>query len=347
MFKFNRPTVLASNVIAFIAISGAGITAMSAQTPATQPPAVQAQPSIDLRTPSLDTSSDRLFSSSADEDAAAPVAVASLHPTVVNFGEAMQYGGGQRRRYGRPRYRGANTNSDGSSKYIFYGGAGLGQPVGNTFHYDTPSWAIQVGGGRQFNSHFAVPIEFDYDHMGLAGETLANQSFIYNTYINLYNAANPSNAIPNITDLDGNAHVWSFSVDPTYTFYSKESVGAYVVAGAGFYHKVTNFTEPQSGCDPYYLQYYGVCVPYTANQVIDHYTSNAPGFSGGLGMTYKFSRFANERFYVEARYVFVDNSQRQGVTASNVSANNINTTNDYPANSNRTTYIPIKVGIRF
>jgi hypothetical protein len=351
MFKFSRSTVFTCNAVAVLAMLGAGVTAMGAQTSAVQPSSAPAQAALDLRLPALDTSSASLFSSSADEDAAVPVTEASVHPTVMNFAEAMQYGGGQRKRYGRTRYRGANTNADGSNKYIFFGGAGLSQPLGNTYHYLTPSWAFQVGGGRQFDKHFALPVQFDYDHFGLAGQTITNQSYIYNTYINQYDTSNDlapgdANYISPITNLDGNSHVWSFSVDPTYTVYSGEGLGAYVVAGVGFYHKVANFTQPQSGCDPYYLQYYGICVPYTANQIIDHYTSNAPGFSGGFGLTYKFSRFSNERFYAEIRYVFVDNSQRQGVTVNNIAVAT-NTNNVYPANSNRTGYIPIKVGLRF
>ena len=227
--------------------------------------------------------------------------VASLHPTVANFAEAMQYGGGQRKRYGKTRYRGANSNADGSQKYIFFGGAGLAQPTGNTFHYLTPSYGIQVGGGRQFNKHFSVPVQFDYDHLGMAGETLQNQATVYNTQIADYNAAygyqpgDPNYADP-ISGLDGNSHIWSFTVDPTYTIFSGEGLGAYVVAGVGFYHKVANFTQPESGCDPYYLEYYGICEEYTENQIIDHYTSNAPGFNAGFGLTYKFSKFAQGAF---------------------------------------------------
>jgi hypothetical protein len=53
------------------------------------------------------------------------------------------------------------------------------------------------------------------------------------------------------------------------------------------------------------------------------------------------------RFYVESRYVLVLNSQRNGITAANVANAPANATNFYPANSHRTTYIPIKLGIRF
>ena len=81
--------------------------------------------------------------------------------------------------------------------------------------------------------------------------------------------------------------------------------------------------------------------------MIDHYTSNAPGFNAGFGLTYKFSRFSNERFYGEVRYVFMDNSYRPGVTVNPNVASTYLDTNDFPANSNRTTYFPIKFGIRF
>jgi hypothetical protein len=330
---FNRPTAFFRNAIALMAIFGAGVLSMGAQTaPAAQPASAQVQPPAALAVPAINTSSDLLFSSSAAGEDATPVTEASLNPTVVNFAEAMQYGGGQRKRYGRTRYRGANTNADGSSKWIFYGGAGLAQPLGNTFHYLTPSYGIEVGGGKQFNKHFAVPVEFDYDHFGMAGETLSNQSEIY------FGDYNPSD-----NGLDGNSHIWSFSVDPTYTFIAGEGLGAYVVAGVGFYHKVANFTLPEDveECDYY-------CETYEINENVDHYTSNAPGFSGGLGFTYKFSRFSGERFFLEARYVFIDNSQRVGFTAADA-ANNLpySGNNFYPANSNRTSYVPIKVGLRF
>jgi len=114
----------------------------------------------------------------------------------------------------------------------------------------------------------------------------------------------------------------------------------------GFYHKVSNFLTPETGI--YFDPFYGP-ISYTANQVIDHYTSNAVGFNAGLGVTYKFSRFSNERFYAEARYVFVDNSKRNGITVANENSSPTNylVANDFPANSNRTGYFPVKFGIRF
>jgi hypothetical protein len=338
---------IARGAVALTAIFGAA-AALSAQT--TIQPTTQSAAQVNFQVPALDTSKDALFSSSATENADAPVAEASLVPMTPNFAEMMQYGG--RARAGRPRYRGANTNPDGSNKFTAFGGFGFQQTAGNTWKYYTPSWGLQVGFGRQWSKFFALPIEFDYDHAGLTASTLTNQAAVYNQTATQYNNANPNCAsstngcayAPN--PLDGNMHIWSFSFDPTETFFHGQGWGAYAVEGVGFYHKVTNFVTPES---VEFIDAFGYPEGYTANEVIDHYTSNAPGFSAGLGLTYKFSRFSNERFYAEARYVFVDNSQRQGITAATVNnnANNYLVANDFPANSNRTTYFPVKFGIRF
>jgi hypothetical protein len=345
MFKFPRPSEIersrygrfsgvAYRTVTLMAVLGAGIAVMGAQT---APTSADSGTSVSQNAGANDAvfpvkQSDALFSSSVTEES--PSMDASVVATTPNFAEMMQYGGGQRQRYGRPRYRGNNTNADGSSKWIFFGGAGLSQPIGNTWHYLTPNYSVQVGGGRQFSKHFAVPIQFDYNHFGFAKETLDNQVVVYDA---LYGAGSVDGL------LDGNSHVWSFTVDPTYTFYQTDKWGAYVVAGVGFYHKTATFTVPTT--EEYC--YYGFCEQYEANAPIDDYTSNAPGFNGGFGLTYKFSRFSNERFYADARYVFVDNSQRQGITVNNIDSITATSTNFYPANSNRTTYFPINVGIRF
>ena len=251
-----------------------------------------------------------------------------------------------RRRYGRPRYNDNKHNADGSAKYGFALGAGMTAPVGNTFHYLNTSYGVQVGVARNFNKNLGVVAQFDYDRFGFNARTLINQQALYN----YCPSAVPSSTCTSnaITNLDGNSHIWSFSLNPMYTIVDTAPVGAYVIVGAGFYHKVANFTLPTNACADIYCIY-----QYTANQNIDHYTSNAPGVSGGIGLTYKTSRFSSERVYVEARYVFIDNSQRFGLTAANINTAagqkyyNSNGSDFYPANSNRTSYTAYKAGIRF
>lgn len=280
-----------------------------------------------------------LTSSSSSSDSV----IASDGRFKMNFDSLNSTQPPPRRRYGRPNYSDSHSNPDGSPKFAFIVGGGLSLPVGNTHKYDTPSYGFQVGGGRNFSKEFGVLLQFDYDHFGLQGATLHNQAYLYDYGCS---ASGIAAGTCGVSGLDGNSHVWSFTLNPTFTLPTEGNLGAYVVFGGGFYHKVTNFTEPGTGtyCDPYYG-----CYQYTANQTIDHYTSNAGGVNGGVGLTYKFSKFSNERFYMEARYVLMLNQYRPGVTAASSTAtlNAYSGYNLYPQNSNRTTFIPIKVGIRF
>lgn len=246
-----------------------------------------------------------------------------------------------RRRYGRPRYSDSHTNADGSSKFAFAAGVGATPTIGNTHKYETPSYGFQVGVGRNFSQSAGVMLQVDYDRFGIQSSTLRNQQNLYN-----YGCTAAVQCTP-ISGLGGNNHVWSITLDPTFSLVGEGSLGAYAVVGAGYYHKVTNFTVPSVGT---YCDYYYGCYQYQADQVIDHYTSNAAGVNGGVGLTYKFSKFSSQRFYVEARYVVIFNKQRVGLTASNIGTpfgQSYNGNNFYPANSDRTTYIPIKAGIRF
>ncbi len=334
--------------LALAIVAGAGLATAYAQEPAAALNADSAQP-FAFQTPTqafaLHTSQDDLFSSSLSSgdasEAAGQAATTNLASLEKNFhlpGANAQYG---RRRYGAPRYRGGNTNPDGSEKYDAFVGGGVGLPLGNSHKYTTASWGFQAGAGRNFNKNFGLNVQFDFDHFGLQGSNLTQQSFV----------EDPLNEFGLQGATDGYSHIWSLTLDPIYNIKSGEGVGAYVTGGVGFYHKITTFTTPEqiTGYD-----YYGYPETFVANEPFDSYTSNSPGVNGGFGLTYKFSRFANERFYAEVRYVVTFNSQRQGINGSNynqyadtVPPYSYPTTNLYPANSNRSTYIPVKFGIRF
>jgi hypothetical protein len=236
-----------------------------------------------------------------------------------------------RRKYSRPNYNDSRTNSDGSAKYTFYIGGGFTLPVGGSHNYWTTSYNIQAGAGRNFNKTFGVNVEFDWANFGYQTATL-------NRLLAIYNSTCVGGC--GLNQLGGSGHDWSFTLDPVMNFYSSDTFGAYAIGGGGFYHKTANFTIPSIGqyCDPFYG-----CITYQANQTIDKYTSNAFGVNAGLGMTYKFSRFAGERFYVEARYVYTFNSPRP-FSYGDVNGNNFNV---FPQNSAKTGFIPVTFGVRF
>lgn len=239
-----------------------------------------------------------------------------------------------RRTYGRPRYSDNQHNADGSNKYTFLLGGGLTLPISATHNDFSPSYNIQGGVGRNFSNAFGVIAQFDWANFGIQSSTLNNLLRTYNSI-----GASDQNGNP-LSQLDGSSHVWSLTLNPIYYLAHSDTKGLYVVAGAGFYHKTTNFSIPGTGtyCDPYYG-----CYPIQSNQTIDKYTSNAFGVNGGVGFTYKTSRFGSARLYVEGRYVFVDNQPRPYSTGSAKSSY----FNVFPQNSARTTYIPITIGVRF
>ena len=242
----------------------------------------------------------------------------------------------RQRRYGRPNYSDKYRNADGSNRLAFVVGGGFNSPVGSaSSNYLNVGYRFEGGVGVNFNKKASVIAQFDYDHFGIPSGVLANQA-------NLYNSIDGTGTNP-YTGLGGSSHIWSFTLNPTYNFYQSDSLGAYVVVGGGFYHKVTNFTVPTTG---EYCDYYYGCYTYQVNQVVDHYTSNAPGATGGVGVTYKFSRWSNERLFAEARYVHTFNQARLADPA--YTGNSAGTYNNfYPPNSNETSYIPITFGLRF
>lgn len=338
MFTSFSVQSLTRHSLALAVVAGSTCLVAGAQTGS---PATASAPAVNFAVPAvrgLDFSqkSTALFSDSSSSSelsgtdpqgagvSASQLNLASLENGIKLPGLHAQYG---RRRYGAPRYRGGNTNADGSEKYSAYAGVGLTVPIGTNSNYLTTSYGIQGGVGRNFNKHLGLNLEFDYDHFGLTGATIAQQAYLYDPFTNQYAGY-----------LDGNSHIWNISIQPTYQIYSGEGLGAYVTGGVGFYHKVTNFTLPQQEQD-----YYGDV--FNVNVNVDHYTSNAPGFDGGIGLTYKFSHFSAERFYVEGRYVYIDNSYRAGDSVANAQTYTGN--NFFPQNSNTTSYFPIKVGIRF
>jgi hypothetical protein len=332
---------IACRVAAFSFLMAGTASLMQAQQPTSAASTARAPFFLAAATSPADPASATAASSSSSslDGAAASDAVDRFDLSSAALGSSQPP---PRRRYGRPNYSGGNTNADGSEKYTFLAGAGASAAIGDTHRYETEGFALEVGGGRNWNKTFGVMVQFDYDKFGLQGATLANQTYIYNYGCTAYYQEQGYCVL--VSGLDGNSHVWSFTLNPTFTLPTEGSLGAYAVVGGGYYHKVTNFEEPTAEEE---CTIYGYCGDYEVDANIDHYTSNAFGVNGGFGLTYKFSHFSNERFYLEARYVLTLNQQRYGYTAQNVATTSYNGYDAYPANSNRTTYIPITVGIRF
>jgi hypothetical protein len=296
-------------------------------------PASSSHPTLDLHaylnTP-LNSAEASSSSSSMAEAASSDEAAATERLSHLSLASDKQPP--PRRTYGQPHYSDSTHNADGSNKWGFLVGAGFNLPVGGSHGDITTGFDFQGAGGRFFSKKFGVVAEFDWHHFGIDTGTLNRLLVIYNSTCGVTSCG--------LTALGGTSHMWDFTIDPIYNFYQSEKFGSYIRGGVGFYHKTANFTIPSIGvyCDPYYG-----CFQYAANQTIDKYTSNAFGVEGGVGFTYRPSRFAGESFYAEGRYVFSDNSPRPFSRGSSTS----NYFNVFPQNSDRTTIIPITFGLRF
>lgn len=319
-FKSRRFSSLTLSMATVALFSAVASLPLHAQT------AVQAAKPLDLKASlmqplDLSRPADLNYSSSVgvEETAAA---------NSLNFGSEIQPPP-RRRRYGRPNYSDHMHNPDGSKRYVFEVGGGFNNPAGPTGKELTINWKLQAGVGYNFNKHFGVMLEYNYDKFNDTYSSLLRQ---YNRYTALGIVDQNGNPV-SFAGLDGTTHIWSLTVNPMYTYYQGDSLGAYVIGGGGFYRKVANFTLPQQG---YYCDYYGFCYSFTSNQVFDHYSNNAGGFSGGLGFTYKMGRFSSSQLYAEARYAWVNNQPSQNSVGGL-----------YPENNKRTGYFPVTVGFRF
>ena len=330
----NRLSIITRTAAIVFLAAGASVCLQAQQTVS----AAQSYPTLDLRAElakSLDLSTPDTLSYSSSVGADETVAAEDF-----NLSGSDEDQPPPRRPYShRPNYNDSTHNPDGSNKYTFIVGGGLTLPVGGTHGYLTPSYAFQAGGGRAFSKKVAVLLEFNWANFGIQTATLNNLLALYNSL-----GATDQNGNP-LSQLNGTSHVWSFSVDPRYTFAQGDRSGVYGTGGVGFYHKTANFSIPAVGitCD-----IFGNCFQFQANQTIDKYTSNAFGVNLGLGYTYRFSRFADETFFVEARYVYTFNSRRAetGTTAENTPPGST-AFNAFPQNSYPTSFIPITFGIRF
>jgi len=261
-----------------------------------------------------------LFSSSAASQDDAVASERENLGTTMQFGPNPnadpQYGGGyggppRRRPYGRPTYKDRWTNSDGSSKVAFEAGAGPTSPAGAWGHYRKTGYDISVGAGRNFNRAFGVLFQYDYAHMG-----------VVNSILNAYSQQAG-------TQVNGSTHLWSLTLNPVINFSDPHShYGAYLVAGGGFYRKMTVYTEQEE-------DEFGDIDNVSCGTTC-HVSNNAGGLNGGLGFFYKFTPEGNAKFFAEARYTWVDN---QPTAASNASI--------APENNHRTGYFPVAMGIRF
>jgi opacity protein-like surface antigen len=160
---------------------------------------------------------------------------------------------------------------------------------------------FQIGAGYDFNRFLGITGNFMFNQLGITGSELVRLN------------------VP-----DGNARVYTFTVDPTFRLPLGQRWNAYVLAGGGYLRRTVQFTAPTVAetfvFDPWWGYFGPALVP--ANEILGSVTSNAGAFDvgGGVNIPLPVPRL---HIFVEARYF-------HGFTQSS-----------------NTTLVPITVGIRW
>jgi hypothetical protein len=159
-------------------------------------------------------------------------------------------------------------------------GAGFSMPTADASSNLNTGWNINVRGGLNVTQSFLADLDFTYNRWDLSNAALAR-------------AGQPG----------GYADVWSLSFEPMIRLAPRSRVDAYILGGAGLYHRGLTLTQPttftQIFCDPFF----GYCYPVQVqgNQVVASFTTYKPGFNAGGGVEVGIGHNGLKAF-AEARY---------------------------------------------
>lgn len=138
---------------------------------------------------------------------------------------------------------------------------------------------FQVGAGYNINPHFGFVGNFMFNQLGITGQQLDA-----------------------LQQPDGNARVYSFTVDPTFRFPLFGSVQGYALFGGGWLRRTVQFTKPTLAqitiFDPWWGYYGPALIP--VNQILGSVSSNAGEIEAGAGLNIPLSS-NGLKLYVEGR----------------------------------------------
>ncbi len=173
--------------------------------------------------------------------------------------------------------------------WSFYVGGGYSPVVGGLNHTLSDGWNFTVGTGYQFTKAWGLNLEYMNHHLGIDHGVLKRYSDLL--------GGDPT---------DGDAHMWSVSLNPTWTFEINRVVGGYLVAGGGYYHVKAQITTPGLAYMPPYCDYYWGCWPggiTPANFIVGERKDDTGGMNAGVGFTFNLRH--GVQFYIESRYHYV------------------------------------------
>jgi opacity protein-like surface antigen len=167
-------------------------------------------------------------------------------------------------------------------KLTINGGGGVSLLVGTIGSRLDTGWHATGGVGYNFTRNFSTTVQFTYHELGVSRRTLQEA------------------AVP-----DGNAHVWSITLDPRISFAPDSRFNPYVVFGGGYFRRTVEFTRPTTQAvnifDPFFGIFYTAFVP--ANAVLGQITRDGAGWDAGTGFDFGIGH-NGLKIFTEARYVY-------------------------------------------
>jgi hypothetical protein len=181
----------------------------------------------------------------------------------------------------------AQSESD-YHRFTFGAGGGFtgitGYDAGRLDHGDN----VLIGGGLNFNRYFGVTGNFIFNQLGIT-----------------------RNELNSISEPDGNARVYSFTVDPTIRLPLGHGFSAYVLGGGGYFRRTVEFTQPTLAQTFLFNPWWGYIGPalVPVNQILGTVTSNSSAFDVGGGLNVPLPK-TGAHLFVESRYFhgFTSNS---------------------------------------
>lgn len=168
-----------------------------------------------------------------------------------------------------------------------------------------------LGAGYNLSRRNAIVAEFMWNRLFVSSETLAPLRLALHSH-----------------DLNGHGNVYAFTANYRFEM-SGHSLGAYFIAGGGFYYRNANLSQhvvtgTATACTRQWLFWGFTCTSGTvsSDQTLASASSGTLGANGGIGFTVKVGE-PRYRLYFEARYHYA------------------------PTTRLNTQIIPITMGIRF
>jgi len=185
-------------------------------------------------------------------------------------------------------------------RWTFNVGAGPTAAVGTMHGRLNTGWNFNGGAGINVSNPFAVMLDFGYNTFGISDQALTQ-----------------------LNEPDGNARIYSVTIDPMLRIGYDHRIGAYIIGGAGWYRRTVEFTQPTTAVVPFFDPWFGyfgqAAIP--ADVVIGSRTIDTGGANIGAGFTVGMAGGA--KFYTEARYHWMN------------------------AGTHNTTILPITLGVRW